>query len=131
MINKIPFYLTLTSLLLLFTACSNEREPKYHLNCILTGVVNIDSGKTTYFTKQNAIKNGYVYDLIVSDDGLIVNKKDHYRLDVNATHSFSLLLNNKIVKNFVYKFNKDFSDVELFLVKRHEKYTYDCTSVNQ
>ena len=130
MITKMRYPLTLVFLLFL-VACSKEHKLQHNLQCTLNGVVNTESGKVVDFTKENAVKNGFVYDLVVFDDGtLVVNEKDLYRLDHNSTHSFSLILDNNRVENMKFKFNKQFDDVEFFLLKRHEKYTYSCVTVN-
>ena len=131
MITRITYHLLLVFTLLFLIACSKEHELQHHLQCTLNGVVNIESGKIVNFTKENAVKNGFVYDLAIFDDGiLVVNEKDLYRSDVTTTHSFSLILDNKRVEYLKFKFNKEFDDVELFLLKRHEKYTYSCVTVN-
>ena len=129
--TKMTYPLTLVFTLLFLVACSKEHELQHHLQCTLNGVVNTETGKVVNFTKENAVKNGFVYDLAIFDDGtLVVDVEDLYRLDHNSTHSFSLIIDNKRVENMKFTFNKQFDDVEFFLLKRHEKYTYSCVTVN-
>ena len=121
-----------TILVFFFIGCSNEVKIEHELHCVLHSVIKMQSKEEVVFKREDAIRNGYAYNLVVYDnDSMIVNGKDIYKLETNGTDTYSLLLDKHIVRNMQFVFTKSFDDVVFYLNKRGEQYTYNCVAVNQ
>ena len=119
-------------IVLFFFGCSDEVKIEHELHCVLHSVIKIQSSEEVIFKREDAIHNGYAYDLVVYDNGLmVVNDKDSYKLETNSTVTYSLFSDQDIVRNMQFVFTKSFDDVVFNLNKRGEQYTYDCVTVNQ
>jgi len=126
-------YLIITTLLFL-TGCSEVHTVEYQLRCYVDSVSNENLGKVTLISKEEAIKNNFLYDFkIYSDDFLIVNDMEKYYRKKSTNndmtdHHFSVLINEKTNDDVTYIFNKFYTDVSFRLSDRNISYSFECES---
>ncbi len=116
--------------LLLLAGCSLERTVESELECYVNAVVNAQTGVTTEISRQDAIKNNFIYHLVIESGGLLsVNDSEHYRevtLESDANRSFSVIHGDNINNDVQFCMTRSFDDVEFILRGEEITYRFEC-----
>ena len=122
------------AVLVLVSGCSQERDTKPGLECVLSGVVNNKTGKVVEFSRKDAIKSGFEYHFrFKNNDTVTVHSADRaegtdiYVKDANSSRSYSLQREKKVDTNMKFQFNEAFDDVRFLIVEKGIEYTYTCS----
>ena len=127
--KKIYIYVTVLCLSVGWAVVDYINKPSilHNLDCVLKDVYKEQLQQRVSFKREDVIRNGYVYNFKIFDDGLLlVDDSDQYILDNTMERTYYYMGEKNINKNLRYIFTDDYQDVLFKIEKIGVVYGYDC-----